>query len=96
MRPDRAVDIVTALSENAAATDSPEDTARHLAAALRAVGAGDVDAVLLAQYSLTPAREALTALLDVPVLDGAAAAARELRDLLAVAPSPARTEAVAP
>ncbi|MCL8009679.1 aspartate/glutamate racemase family protein [Streptomyces sp. AS02] len=96
VRPDRAVDIVTALSEDAAAAESPEDTARHLASALRAAGGGDVDAVLLAQYSLTPAREALTALLDVPVLDGAGAAARELRDWLAAAPSPAHTEVVAP
>jgi len=38
---------------------------------------------LLAQYSLAPARDALAGLLGVPVLDGAGAAARELRALLA-------------
>ncbi|MBU8548193.1 Asp/Glu racemase [Streptomyces sp. Babs14] len=81
VRPDRPVDIVTALSQEAAGA-APEEAARHLADALRAVGAADADAVLLAQYSLTPARDALAALLGVPVLDGAGAAARELRGLL--------------
>ncbi|MFG3215967.1 aspartate/glutamate racemase family protein [Streptomyces tendae] len=83
LRPDRALDIVTALSEEAAAADDAEAAARHLAAALHAAGGAEVDAVLLAQYSLTPARDALSALLGVPVLDGAGAAARELRVLLA-------------
>ncbi|MER7792764.1 aspartate/glutamate racemase family protein [Streptomyces sp. NPDC097640] len=81
-RPDRPVDIVTALSEAAADADTPEAAARHLADALTAVGAADADAVLLAQYSLTPARDALAELLGVPVLDGAGAAARELRGQL--------------
>lgn len=81
-RPDRPVDIVTALSEDAAGADGPDATARHLADALDAAGAGDADAVLLAQYSLTPARDALAALVGVPVLDGAGAAARHLRGLL--------------
>ncbi|MGI5453565.1 aspartate/glutamate racemase family protein [Streptomyces sp. CA-249302] len=95
VRPDRPVNIVTALNEEAAAADGAEDTARHLAAALYAAGGGDTDMVLLAQYSLTPARDALAELLGVPVLDGAGAAARELRDLLAV-PAPERAEVVAP
>ncbi|MGK5497412.1 aspartate/glutamate racemase family protein [Streptomyces sp. URMC 125] len=82
VRPDRPLDIVTALSEEAAAADGPEATARHLAGALRAAGGADADAVLLAQYSLTPARDALADLVGVPVLDGAGAAARELRALL--------------
>ncbi|MPY53715.1 aspartate/glutamate racemase family protein [Streptomyces acidicola] len=82
VRPDRPVDIVTALSEAAADAGTPEATARHLADALTTVGAADADAVLLAQYSLAPARDALAELLDVPVLDGAGAAARELRGLL--------------
>lgn len=82
VRRDRPVDIVTALSEAAADADTPEATARHLAAALTAAGATDADAVLLAQYSLAPARDALAELLEVPVLDGAGAAARELRGLL--------------
>lgn len=80
VRPDRPVDIVTALSEDAAA--DAETAARHLAEALRAAGGADVDAVLLAQYSLAPARDALADVLGVPVLDGAGAAARELRSLL--------------
>ncbi|MFE5398699.1 aspartate/glutamate racemase family protein [Streptomyces sp. NPDC056568] len=85
VRPGRPVDILTALSEEAASADDAEATARHLADALHAVGGTDVDAVLLAQYSLTPAGEALASLLDVPVLDGAGAAARALRDVLAPA-----------
>ncbi|WP_052768575.1 aspartate/glutamate racemase family protein [Streptomyces humi] len=82
VRVDRPVDVVTALSEEAATAKDPGTVARRLAEALRAVGGADADAVLLAQYSLAPAREALQALLDVPVLDGAGAAARELRGLL--------------
>ncbi|MFE7977482.1 aspartate/glutamate racemase family protein [Streptomyces shenzhenensis] len=80
--PHRTADIVTALSEEAATADQPEVTARHLADALAAAGGTDADVVLLAQYSLTPAREALAALLGVPVLDGTGTAAREMRDLL--------------
>lgn len=83
VRPDRPVDIITALSEEAAVAADPETAARHLADALRAAGGAGADAVLLAQYSLTPARDALAALVGVPVLDGAGAAARELRGLLA-------------
>ncbi|MEV7109018.1 aspartate/glutamate racemase family protein [Streptomyces atroolivaceus] len=82
VRPGRLLDIVTALSEEAAGAPDAEAAARHLADALRAAGGADVDAVLLAQYSLTPAGDALAALLGVPVLDGAGAAARELRGLL--------------
>ncbi|MDX2938441.1 aspartate/glutamate racemase family protein [Streptomyces ipomoeae] len=82
VRPDRPVDLVTALSEDAADAGDAEATARHLADALDAAGGADADAVLLAQYSLTPAAEALAALMDLPVLDGAGAAARELRGLL--------------
>lgn len=90
VRPDRPVDIVTALSE-AAADAGPEEAARLLADALRAAGGTDADAVLLAQYSLTPVRDALAALLGVPVLDGAGAAARELRALLSPAGAPVVT-----
>ncbi|WP_262698279.1 MULTISPECIES: aspartate/glutamate racemase family protein [Streptomyces] len=82
VRADRPVDIVTALAEAAADADSAEATARHLADALGAAGAADADAVLLAQYSLAPARGPLAELLGVPVLDGAGAAVRELRGLL--------------
>ncbi|MGQ4487861.1 aspartate/glutamate racemase family protein [Streptomyces sp. SAS_281] len=82
VRPGRPIDIVTALSEEAAAADDPEATARLLADALHTAGGADVDAVLLAQYSLTPAGSALATLMGVPVLDGAGAAARELRHLL--------------
>ncbi|MFF3505477.1 aspartate/glutamate racemase family protein [Streptomyces sp. NPDC003247] len=97
VRPDRPVDIVTALSEEAAVAGSAEATARHLADALRAAGGADADVVLLAQYSLTPAREELAALLGLPVLDGAGAAARELRGLLVPADErTATTAAVAP
>ncbi|MEU9602725.1 aspartate/glutamate racemase family protein [Streptomyces sp. NPDC048109] len=90
VRPDRPVDIVTALCE-AAADAGPEEAARLLADALRAAGGTDADAVLLAQYSLTPVRDALAALLGVPVLDGAGAAARELRALLTPAGAPVVT-----
>ncbi|MFE2282312.1 aspartate/glutamate racemase family protein [Streptomyces sp. NPDC059454] len=97
VRPDRPVDIVTALSKDAAGAADPETAARHLAEALRAADGTDVDAVLLAQYSLTPARDALADLLGVPVLDGAGAAARELRGLLLPAEQPAvPAPAVAP
>ncbi|MEW1583485.1 aspartate/glutamate racemase family protein [Streptomyces microflavus] len=97
VRPDRPVDIVTALSEQAAVASDTEAAARHLADALRAAGGADAEVVLLAQYSLTPAREALAALLGVPVLDGAGAAARELRGLLATGQGQtAAAEAVAP
>ncbi|MFD3610819.1 aspartate/glutamate racemase family protein [Streptomyces atroolivaceus] len=89
VRPNRPVDIVTALSEDAAGATDPATAARHLAEALQAADGTDVDAVLLAQYSLTPARDALAALLGVPVLDGAGAAARELRGLLLPAEQPA-------
>lgn len=81
VRPDRPVQIVTALSEKAGTGDA-QDMARHLADALHAAGGADADVVLLAQYSLTPAREALAALTGLPVLDGAGAAARMLRGLL--------------
>ncbi|MEU6308756.1 aspartate/glutamate racemase family protein [Streptomyces chartreusis] len=94
-RADRPVDIVTALSEEAAHADGPEEIARHLADALHAAGGGDADAVLLAQYSHTPARDAHAALEDVPVLDGAGAAARELRALLTSGPGNSRTAMVA-
>lgn len=93
VRPGRPVDITTVLSEAAAGTGSPEETARHLADALRADGGGTAQAVLLAQYSLTPARDALTALLGLPVLDGAGAAARELRGLLLDEPAHRATAA---
>ncbi|MFL9657170.1 aspartate/glutamate racemase family protein [Streptomyces sp. PB17] len=83
VRPDRPLEIVTALSEEAATADDAEAAAGHLAAALHAAGGAGADAVLLAQYSLTPARAALAELVGVPVLDGAGAAARELRELLA-------------
>ncbi|MFJ3982672.1 aspartate/glutamate racemase family protein [Streptomyces fungicidicus] len=97
VRPDRPVGIVTALSEEAATAGDPGAAARHLADALYATGGAEVDAVLLAQYSLTPAREALAALLGVPVLDGAGAAARELRALLTPGERPAApAPAVAP
>ncbi|NEB22103.1 aspartate/glutamate racemase family protein [Streptomyces coelicoflavus] len=88
VRPDRPVEIVTALSEEAAGAH-PGEAARHLADAVRAAGGADADVVLLAQYSLTPARDALADLLGVPVLDGAGAAARELRGLLVPAGAPA-------
>ncbi|MFD9327722.1 aspartate/glutamate racemase family protein [Streptomyces sp. NPDC060065] len=82
VRLDNPVQIKTALSEEAAVADSPEAAARHLADALHAAGAAEAQAVLLAQYSLTPAGGALADLLGVPVLDGAGAAARELRTML--------------
>lgn len=45
--------------------------------------AADVDAILLAQYSLAPAGPALSAAVDRPVLSGPASSAVALRDLLA-------------
>ncbi|MFB6672112.1 aspartate/glutamate racemase family protein [Streptomyces sp. NPDC056390] len=85
VRTGRPVHITTALSEEAAAADSPEVTARHLADALRTTGTHDTETVLLAQYSLAPAGPALAELLGVPVLDGAGAAARDLRARFAAA-----------
>lgn len=82
VRNGRPLEITTALSEAAAVADTPEATATCLADALRATGDDTAQAVLLAQYSLTPARDALAELTGLPVLDGAGAAARELRALL--------------
>ncbi|MCA1274666.1 aspartate/glutamate racemase family protein [Streptomyces sp. 7G] len=76
------VEVVTALSEPAAEAATATEMAAHLAAALRAGPGADAEVVLLAQYSLSPARDELSALLGIPVLDGAGAAARELRHLL--------------
>ncbi|ELS51108.1 aspartate/glutamate racemase family protein [Streptomyces viridochromogenes] len=91
LRPGRPARITAALSETAARTATPQETARHLAEALRASGGDDVQAVLLAQYSLAPAGAALSDLLGLPVLDGAGAAARELRTtLLPQVPAPAQ------
>ncbi|MFE0250177.1 aspartate/glutamate racemase family protein [Streptomyces sp. NPDC059010] len=84
----RPVEISAVLSEAAAAADSPEATAAHLADALRAGGADSAQAVLPAQYSLAPAGETLAGLMGVPVLDGAGTAARELRALLLEESSP--------
>lgn len=94
VRPGRPVDIVTVLSEEAGGAAGGEATARHLAEGLHAAGGGDVDVVLLAQYSLAPAREALAALVGVPVLDGAGAAVRVLRGLLVPGAGPTPTVGV--
>lgn len=89
VRASRPVRITTALSEEAGAAGSAEETARHLADALRAAAPDDgAQAVLLAQYSLAPAGPALAELLGVPVLDGAGAAARALRARFAPTPTP--------
>ncbi|MFJ8109172.1 aspartate/glutamate racemase family protein [Streptomyces sp. NPDC096132] len=82
VRGGRPLQITTVLSEAAARATGPAATADRLADALRAGGGDSAQAVLLAQYSLTPARDALAELMGLPVLDGAGAAARELRALL--------------
>ncbi|MEV0523945.1 aspartate/glutamate racemase family protein [Streptomyces sp. NPDC050439] len=82
LRPERPARITSALSEAAASATTAREAAHHLAEALRAEETADAQAVLLAQYSLAPAGEALSALLGVPVLDGAGAAALELRSVL--------------
>ncbi|MFC4561703.1 aspartate/glutamate racemase family protein [Nocardiopsis mangrovi] len=92
--PGHPIRIATALSEEAADAGDPGEAARHLADALSDAGIADAPAVLLAQYSLAPAGPALAELLGVPVLDGARAAARELRGRFAGGP-PA-TPATAP
>lgn len=90
LRPDGPTRITAALSEAAATAATPQEAARHLAAALHSAGADGIQAVLLAQYSLAPAGSALSDLLGLPVLDGAGAAARDLRTtLLSPAASPA-------
>ncbi|MEB3958933.1 aspartate/glutamate racemase family protein [Streptomyces kunmingensis] len=89
LRPGRPARITAVLSEAAAVAATPQATARHLADALHARGADGVQAVLLAQYSLAPAGPALSELLGLPVLDGAGAAARELRATL-LSPAPAQ------
>ncbi|MGW6056786.1 aspartate/glutamate racemase family protein [Streptomyces sp. NPDC055189] len=82
LRPGRPARITAVLSEPAAAAATPQAAAHHLADALHASGAEGVQAVLLAQYSLAPAGPALAELLGLPVLDGAGAAAQELRAAL--------------
>ncbi|MFI6875721.1 aspartate/glutamate racemase family protein [Streptomyces sp. NPDC050400] len=91
LRPGRPAQVTAALSEAAATAATRQDAARQLAETVRRSGAGDIQAVLLAQYSLAPAGPDLADLLGVPVLDGAGAAARELRSaLLAHVPTPAQ------
>ncbi|MFE7711333.1 aspartate/glutamate racemase family protein [Streptomyces sp. NPDC057486] len=82
LRPGRPARIAAVLSEAAATAATTQQAARHLADALHATEADDIQAVLLAQYSLAPVGPALSDLLGLPVLDGAGAAARDLRTTL--------------
>lgn len=81
------VDVAGAIAEGAFDAANAGDT-EALAAALRAgveaavARTGRPDAVLLAQYSLAPAAEALAAATGLPVLAGPQRAARALRDKL--------------
>ncbi len=58
-----------------------DELATHLAAAIAEV-TEPYDVVVLAQYSLAPAAEALRADISVPVLDGPSIAAARLRDVI--------------
>ncbi|WP_308313991.1 aspartate/glutamate racemase family protein [Streptomyces sp. GbtcB7] len=83
-------EIGTVLCEEAASIGHPEELATVLAQAARTERA---DVVLLAQYSLTPAATALRAMLGVPVLSGAGAAAQALRRDLIDSPALIGSEA---
>ncbi|GAA2543081.1 aspartate/glutamate racemase family protein [Microbacterium mitrae] len=62
-----------------------DELADHLAAAIAEV-TEPYDVVVLAQYSLAPAAEALRTRITVPVLDGPSVAAASLRDVIEASP----------
>jgi Asp/Glu/hydantoin racemase len=75
-----------AVAEGAFAAVQADDHAALLAAlsdTAAASGAADVDAILLAQYSLTPVADRLQVQLGIPVLSGPTLAAQTLRDAVA-------------
>ncbi|OEV12408.1 hypothetical protein [Streptomyces nanshensis] len=74
-------ELVTVVAEDAATTDDPALVTRELTDAVAAVGV-PYDLIVLAQYSLAPAAEALAERFGTPVLDGPSAAARRLAQSL--------------
>lgn len=70
--------VLAADAFEASATGSGCGMARSLAEAVHAMGSRP-DAVLLAQYSLAPARQALRSLIELPVLAGPPHAAAKMR-----------------
>jgi Asp/Glu/hydantoin racemase len=84
-RLDTALQIRGAVAEGAFAAVQADDHAALLAAlsdTATANGAAEVDAILLAQYSLTPVADQLQVQLGIPVLSGPTLAAQTLRDAI--------------
>ncbi|GAA3757619.1 hypothetical protein GCM10022240_07980 [Microbacterium kribbense] len=74
------LEIVDVLAERAAGVTDVAALTDALAQAVGGIPA--VDAVLLAQYSISPATDALAARIGLPVLSGPARAAARMRDVL--------------
>jgi hypothetical protein len=84
-RLDTALQIRGAVAEGAFAAVQADDHAALLAAlsdTATANGAAEVDAILLAQYSLIPVADQLQVQLGIPVLSGPTLAAQTLRDAI--------------
>ena len=80
---DTALQIRGAVAEGAFAAVQAGDHAALLAVLSdAATGAAELDAVLLAQYSLTPVADQLKVQVGIPVLSGPTLAAQTLRDTL--------------
>ncbi len=82
---DTALQIRGAVAEGAFAAVQAGDHAALLAVlsdAVTANGAAELDAVLLAQYSLTPVADQLEVQVGIPVLSGPTLAAQTLRDTI--------------
>lgn len=80
----RSIEVIGVAATAALTSAKSGDTQAlvdDLAEAIEPVSAG-IDAVVLAQYSLAPAREELERRLGIPVLSGPASAAARLRDAL--------------
>ncbi|WP_308491970.1 aspartate/glutamate racemase family protein [Microbacterium terrisoli] len=79
---DGRLQVVSVLAARAAVVTG--DAAAQAVAIAEALGeTAGIDAVLLAQYSISPAAAALSERLGIPVLAGPARAAARMRDLLA-------------
>ncbi|WP_417563503.1 aspartate/glutamate racemase family protein [Microbacterium sp.] len=77
---DPGLDVVDVLAADAAGVTDATAQAEAIERALR--GAGHIDAVLLAQYSISPAAGELAQRLGIPVLAGPARAAARMRAAL--------------
>lgn len=81
-RPIEITGVTATAAMTSAKSGDTQALVDDLADAIEPVSAG-IEAVLLAQYSLAPAREELERRLGIPVLSGPASAAARLRDVLA-------------